>query len=86
MLISVESGVPLPPPFRQPATRRYGSRPVYPWKAMKVGDSFFVAAAPESVNRIQTQLAALARRRWEAVGSLYTTRIVDGGVRVWRTK
>ena len=53
-------------------------RSKYPWASMKPGDSFFVPHG-----RINN-LCKLAARRAKIDGRLYTSRQVEGGVRVWR--
>lgn len=73
----IEKGVPIP-------ARKFGSgrTPKYPWRAMEVGDSFFV----QSDNPKQTQQAitSTACNRRSHYGSRFTVRQVEGGVRVWR--
>ena len=69
--IAVEKDVPLPAPLR-------GSGK-YPWRSMAVGDSFFVpgmttASIAGSVHSAYKRLPG-----WK-----FTSRTVDGGVRVWR--
>ena len=71
MTFEIEKGVPLIAAHR--------TRPEkYPWTKMNVGDSFFVPGVS-----IQTMVgsATPAGRRH---GRKYTTRKVEGGVRVWR--
>lgn len=80
-MIQIDSGVPLPPrpntgrPKGAPGKRRY------PWKAMRVGDSFiFPATKTEAWQRIGD------RRRFDR--NQYETRqLVEDGrmvVRIWR--
>lgn len=73
--IKVEKGVPL--------ISNSGRRPgdyKYPWRKLRVGDSFFV---PEwSARKVAVQASAcLASKRH---GKKFTARSVDGGTRVWR--
>jgi hypothetical protein len=76
--IVIEQGVPLP-------QRNVGRTTVYPFGALNVGDSFFVA------NRTTKDFAstiAAARKRMDGVK--FTTRSEQNergsGIRVWRTE
>ena len=82
----VESGVPMPED-----KQRY-DRYKYPWRVMEVGDSFFVPAAPDlngdlphsylKLHRLRALISYQHRKHPEH----FEVRVVDGGVRVWRTK
>lgn len=83
--ITVEKGVPLPPP-------RLGmhKRPAYPWPfaTMEIGDSFAISV-PEGVqaNKVAAFLASNARRcEKKQPGLKFTIRIEEGekSVRCWR--
>lgn len=78
--VTVEKGVPIP--GRRPAT-------VYPWDEMGVGDSFFVAADEERAKKVG-QSIALSGRNWLRRNGLpdggVTSRVVEGGVRIWRVR
>ena len=69
----IESDIPLPSGVRR--ARRY------PFKDMKIGDSFLVK------DRKAASVMSAVRRfmRQEGNGRAFTTRNVDGGVRCWRT-
>jgi hypothetical protein len=54
-----------------------GRGPIYPWKTMEIGDSFFIEG------KTSTYGATLAHQR-KHTGHRYTCRTVDGGVRIWR--
>lgn len=75
-LIKIDKKVPLPPQRRGNQTAKY------PWKAMKRGDSFFVKGVPQK--RFSSRAAYAARLIGH--GCKFATRVVDGGVRVWRVK
>ena len=49
----------------------------YPWEQMGIGDSFFV----KNGNQARVGASATNAARF---GKKFTTRKVDGGVRVWR--
>ena len=68
--IKIDNDVPMP--------SNYNSK--YPWKQMKVGSSFFVAARKiSSINQARMNAEA-------ATGFKFTCRTVDGGTRVWRIR
>lgn len=67
-------------PVPKPST---GSR--YPWRTMRVGESFLIPALTvERVKSAHAQVASAARR----TGRHFTARRIhaEGGVRVWRRK
>ena len=64
-----------------------GRKLKYPFHDMKVGDSFFIPVADQNniqkVGSIVRNAANMARMRNKTIGR-FSTRAVDGGVRVWR--
>lgn len=68
--IVVEKDVPIPPRSR---------RTKYPWRSMEIGDSFFAKIK-------DTSAGPLVQQAQKSTGFLFTTRRVDGGVRIWRIK
>lgn len=57
----------------------------YPWGKLKVGDSFFVAIehyTPQRQSSIKSNGNEWSERHDKTIK--FTTRKVDGGVRVWR--
>jgi hypothetical protein len=81
--LPIEKGIPMPPPARVGGR---GSKlgPRIPWRDMKPGDSVFCAADEASRGRRQQILAKNAGHMGEILGVLFATRLVHGGVRVWR--
>jgi hypothetical protein len=74
MEFQIEKGVPLPP------LAVVSGRPTkYPWTEMAVGDSFFVPG--QSSVKFSGNITSAKKM----TGFKFTTRTVDGGVRVWRT-
>lgn len=63
--IKIEHGIPFP------------QKSVYPFKAMEVGDSFFVPNPKKSIRA----MASIAGTRH---GRKFLVRSIEGGVRVWR--
>ena len=71
MTIKIEHGMPIPADGRR--------RPIYPFDAMTVGDSFFVP------NKKPTDISgAVHYAQRKHPGWRFARRAVDGGVRVWR--
>jgi len=73
-MFKIDQKVPLP---RRKAGRD-GSK--YPWREMKVGDSFFVQTENAG------NLRSLASNTGRKLNAVFTARSVEGGVRVWRVK
>jgi hypothetical protein len=71
-VIAIDKNVPIPAATRGPA-------PVFPWRRMEVGDSFFVPDRANT-NSLSCNAAALRKR----YGLKFTVRRENGGVRVWR--
>lgn len=69
----IEHGIPIP---RKASS---GRRAKYPFADMKPGDSIFLPG--KKVNALGSILTPHRRK-----GLKFTTRSVDGGVRVWRVK
>ena len=82
-MLSVESDIPIPPPGR--GRRGKGVPQVrFPWRALQIGESFFVPLAGRSVPSVRNIINA-SRRQVKGVDfAVFTTRAVEGGVRVWR--
>lgn len=76
--IQIEPGVPMPPK----AIRKY------PWSAMAVGDSFFIACLPAHRGlqqaRIYDALWKWRNHNPDRAGIKMTVRKVPHGIRVWR--
>lgn len=82
--------IAIPPTFREAK---------YPWKTMKVGDSFFVplksrhaqtrgtkagTEAYREANRVRVAVYAANGRVIDGVERRFVSRSMDGGIRVWR--
>lgn len=70
----IEDNVPMRP-------RSHGGQRKYPFDLMKIKQSFFVPINKSAPKHLTKSLHASARY----VGIKVETRLVDGGVRVWRT-
>lgn len=84
-MIETESGIPMPPAKRG----RYSSRcPCkYPLRTMEVGESFFVPVShPANLEKYQCAVIAAAWKIGKKTGKRFTSRQVEGGVRVWRVE
>lgn len=70
-MYEIDKDVPVP-------TNAVGGSPKYPWGTMERGDSFFVPNVPKG------RLTAAVWAAQKKSGFRFTTRTVDGGIRVWR--
>ena len=70
-MFEIENGVPVPP------------NGMYPWKEMRVGDSFHVPNRPDKPAPNMSAVSASAAKR---LGTRYTVRRDSKGVRVWRVE
>ena len=70
--MQIDSGLPIP-------KRRGSKKSKYPWKDMKVGDSFLMEVKTSASG------ASLANRAGKIYGMKFACRKTDEGVRVWRT-
>lgn len=73
-MIQIDKGIPMPPVTHGPA-------PVYPWRDMLVGDSFYIErpAAKDITANFCGWKARHGRRSWRI-----SVRIDGAGFRVWR--
>ena len=71
--IKIDDGIPLP---KRPGGGRIAK---YPWDRLEVGQSFFVPTPPK-------YLASMASAAGKKRGRRFSSRTVDGGVRVWRVE
>lgn len=72
-MIKIESGIPAP----TSNTRTFVAR--YPWRDLEVSQSFLVTDVKFKTMQAGASLAGKRLNR------KFVARIVDGGVRVWRT-
>ena len=75
MTYRVERGIPVP-----------SREPKYPLLDMAVGDSFLVECTKQERDKVQKRLVSRAMYFGRRNNVTYTCRIVDKGVRCWRTK
>jgi hypothetical protein len=76
-MIEIENGIPIPKQKRKRKT-------LYPLADLGVGQSFFVACAPERSRKLITSLGSSAKNQANKTGRRFTLRTVEGGIRVWR--
>ena len=76
----VEAGIPIPPRSAKLGARKDSK---YPFARMEVGDSFFIPTTGPKDPAYKRLLSSVsqAKRRF---GINLQSRVVDGGVRVWR--
>ena len=79
-MIEIESGIPIP------ATKRPGGRrSTYPFADLDVGQSFFVPNQPGKTNRqLIMAISGAAQHITRKTGHRFTSRTLEGGIRVWR--
>jgi hypothetical protein len=79
-MIEIENDIPIPP-----KTPKAGRKGAYPFAELEVGQSFFVPAPPGKTNRqLQMAISGSAQHITKKTGHRFTSRTVDGGIRVWR--
>jgi hypothetical protein len=76
-MIEIENGIPIPKQTRKRKT-------LYPLADLGVGQSFFVACAPERSRKLTMSLGSSAKHQANKTGRRFTLRTVEGGIRVWR--
>lgn len=79
-MVRIEKGVPIPNKCANSGNKKY------PYESMQVGDSFMIALKKDDYSYTQNQARASAKSASERTGHKYTTRRVEGGVRVWRVE
>lgn len=86
-MIEIESGIPIPDKKYGCGNSNSGRKTVYPFGDMAVGDSFFVPTK-NGKTPAQTRnniLGAIAYHTKANPGRRFVSRVVEGGVRFWRT-
>ena len=86
-MIEIESGIPIPVKGKGHGNSNSGRKAMYPFRDMAVGDSFFV---PVMNGRTPQQtrnniVGAISFHIKAHPGRRFVSRIVEGGVRFWRT-
>lgn len=77
-MFTIEKNVPIPS-----GAGKRGRAPIYPFRQMEVGDSFFVESEVDS--KVQSTLTNAAFSISKSDASFrFSVRRVDGGYRVWR--
>lgn len=74
-MFKIEDGIPIP---------QRGFTKVYPFGDLAVGQSFLVPTDEASKKR--ARVSSAANMHGKKHNSRFATRIVEGGVRVWRVK
>ena len=72
-MINIDKNIPMPK-----IVRNGGPKAKYPFADMQVGDSFEVT--DKTTKKFASTCAAATRR----LGSKFTIRTIDNGIRVWR--
>ena len=74
-MFKIEDGIPVP-------NRGFSKR--YPFGDLAVGQSFFVPTDEAAKKRVR--VASAASMHGKKYNSVFATRVVEGGIRVWRVK
>jgi hypothetical protein len=81
----VEPNIPIPnSPHATPRRRGFKEPKLYPFDEMLIGDSFIVPCTRETYLATSNRLTNAASNRAKGTSERYTTRLVAGGIRVWR--
>jgi hypothetical protein len=79
-MIEIENGIPIS--AKKPGAGRRGT---YPFADLDVGQSFFVPNQPGKTNRqLIMAIGVAAQYITKKTGHRFTSRTVEGGIRVWR--
>jgi hypothetical protein len=75
----IETGIPIPP-------KKMGkNQALYPYADLEIGQSFFAAPRPgKSIRQTAMYLSGMSAYYAKKTGRRFTSRTVEGGVRVWR--
>jgi len=77
-MIKVNKGISIP------KSASIGTKAKYPFRAMETGDSFLVPS--NNPTRAQKHMSSIITYwKGKLPGRTFTTRCVEGGVRIWRT-
>ncbi len=71
-MIQIDKNIPIP--------KGRSSYARYPWRELQVGDSFFV------LNKVAAGISGYFAPLRRKYGLRFTSRSVDGGVRIWRVE
>lgn len=78
-MYEIEKSYPIPDACRT------GARPKYPWRAMEIGDSFYVPRGDGSVRLLLARIRSLAATFGAKTDRSFRAVAIDNaGVRVWR--
>ena len=80
-MFPIEKGIPLPTGYNAS-----GPRSGYPFRVMKVGDSFHVPAFNGNLRSTAKRVGVCASNAGRAINARFTVRAVSHGVRCWRVK
>ena len=86
-MIEIESGIPIPVKGTTRGNSNSGRKAIYPFRDMAVGDSFFVPTK-NGKTPAQTRNGVTGSISFHTIahpGRRFASRLVEGGVRFWRT-
>jgi hypothetical protein len=77
-MIEIENDIPIPP-------KAGGRKALYPLVDMEIGQSFFVPCKPgKTAAQTRNNMVGSIYSYTKKTGARFATRVVDGGIRVWR--
>jgi hypothetical protein len=82
--LPIERDIPIPPPAAGRGGWKHRRR--YPWRQLQTGESFLVPLHGDDPYRLLRSLRTSAGELKGVDDRQFAMRIVEGGVRVWRTK
>ena len=77
-MLKVQKNIPMPD-----IPHNVGRPRIYPWYEMEIGDSFLV---PTDNARMKKHVVKTGIDKMAKKGLIFELRVVEGGIRVWRTK
>lgn len=82
-MFKIENDIPIPP--KQSGGKPMGRKAIYPLADLDIGQSFFVPCRPgKTATQTRNALSGSITQCSKKTGARFTTRIIDGGARVWR--
>lgn len=82
--ILIERNVPIPPAHAGYKWKGGGRPPKYPWRYLKMGESFLVWCTPAQVIPVMNALTNARSFAEKQTGFKFTMRRVESGIRIWR--
>lgn len=82
--MKIDEGIPFPDELQRPAGTHYPAAVKYPFRYMKVGDSFLVKTEKDRLRALSAANTFGCTKLGQR--TKFKSRKVEGGYRVWRTE